>query len=241
MKQYYKFLFDSSQKYKLITFYLIIRLFVFRKLSFLSKKYYNQYISLNSQKLDFKKDGRYTQDWFSYNIKYISRILFKYQLQNKKLNILELGSYEGLSTVFFLTMLKHSNIYCVDPFVDFEENKDKDFNKVYENFKYNTQKFENRIRLSKCTSDNFFEKGINEKFDLIYIDGNHRSDSVYKDSINSFNVLNKGGLMIFDDFLWDYYDEINLNPIGGVKKFLSENFFKVKIVSIGYQIIIQKK
>ena len=127
MKQYYKFLFDSSQKYKLISFYLIIRLFVFRKLSFLGKKYYNQYISLNSQKLDFKKDGRYTQDWFSYNIKYISRILFKYELQNKKLNILELGSYEGLSTVFFLTMLKHSNIYCVDPFVDFEENKDKDF------------------------------------------------------------------------------------------------------------------
>ena len=241
MKQYYKFIFDSSQKHKLISFYLVIRLFIFRKFSFLSKKYYNQYISLNSQRLDFKKDGRYTQDWFSYNIKYISRILYKYNLQNKKLNILELGSYEGLSTVFFLTTLKYSNIHCVDPFIDFEENKDKDFNKVYENFKYNTQKFENRIRLSKSTSDNFFENKINEKYDLIYIDGNHHADFVYKDSINSFNVLNKGGLMIFDDFLWDYYKEINLNPIGGVKKFLSENFLKVKIVSISYQIIIQKK
>ena len=200
MKQYYKFLFDSSQKYKLISFYLIIRLFVFRKLSFLGKKYYNQYISLNSQKLDFKKDGRYTQDWFSYNIKYISRILFKYELQNKKLNILELGSYEGLSTVFFLTMLKHSNIYCVDPFVDFEENKDKDFNKVYENFKYNTQKFENRIRLSKSTSDNFFEKGIKEKFDLIYIDGNHLYDFVKKDISNSLNFINKEGIIVLDDY-----------------------------------------
>ena len=80
-----------------------------------------------------------------------------------------------------------------------------------------------------------------EKFDLIYIDGNHHADNVLKDAINSFKTLNKGGFIIFDDFLWDYYNNINLNPIGGIKKFLSENFFKIKIVSIGYQLVIQKK
>jgi len=241
MKQYYKFIFNSSQEYKSITFYLIIRLFIFRKFSFLSKKYYNQYISLNSKNLEFKKKGRYTQDWFSYNIKYLSRILFKYNLQNKKLNILELGSFEGLSTVFFLTTLRHSNVYCVDPFIDFEENKDKDFNKIFENFKYNTREFQNRIRLSKSTSDYFFENTNDEKFDLIYIDGNHRAENVFKDAKNSFKLLKDGGYIIFDDFLWDYYDKINLNPIGGIKKFLFENFFNIKIISIGYQLIIQKK
>ncbi len=241
MKQYYKFIFKSYKKNKLITIYLIIRLFIFRKLSFLDKKYYKNYLALNADKLNFKKKGRYSQDWFSYNIKYLSRILFKYEIVEKKTNILEIGSYEGLSTVFFLSTLKNSSIYCVDPFVDFEENKDKDFNQVFENFKHNTQEFKSRIRLSKTTSDVFFNKEINEKFDLIYIDGNHHADNVYRDSINSFKLLNTGGIMIFDDFLWDYYKEINLNPIGGVKKFISENFFNVKIVSIGYQIIIEKK
>ena len=34
---------------------------------------------------------------------------------------------------------------------------------------------------------------------------------------------------------------INLNPIGAIKKFIYENFFKIKIISIGYQLVIQKK
>tara|TARA_B100001057_G_scaffold498338_1_gene605023 strand:- start:67 stop:792 length:726 start_codon:yes stop_codon:yes gene_type:complete len=241
MKQYYNFIFKSYKKYKLITIYLIIKLFTFRKLSFLNKKYYKKYLDLNEHDRNFKKKGIYSEDWFSYNIKYLSRIIYKFKIIDKKISILEIGSYEGLSTVFFLSILKNSKIYCVDPFIDFEENKDKDFNKVLKNFKHNTQKFESRIRLSKSTSDDFFLQEIDERFDLIYIDGNHHADNVYKDSINSFKLLNKKGLMIFDDFLWDYYDEINLNPIGGVKRFLYENFFKVKIVSIGYQIIIQKK
>jgi len=241
MKKYYKFIFDSSQEYKLIALYLIIRLFIFRKLSFLNKKYYNQYISLNSNHLDYKKNGHFTQDWFSYNIKYLSRVLYKYNLHKKKLNILELGSFEGLSTVFFLTTLKYSKIYCVDPFIDFEENKDKDFNQIFENFKYNTKNFQNRIRLSKSTSDLFFENIDNEKFDLIYIDGNHRAENVFKDAKNSFKSLKRGGFIIFDDFLWNYYDKINLNPIGAIKKFIFKNFFNIKIVSIGYQLVIQKK
>jgi len=156
------------------------------------------------------------------------------------MNILEIGCFEGLSTLFFLSTLKNSNIHCVDPFSSFEENKDKDFNQVFENFKNNTKEFHTRVRLSKTTSDEFFKKNLNEKFDLIYIDGNHHSDNVLRDARNSFKLLNKGGFIVFDDFLWDYYDEINLNPIGGVKQFLSENFFNLRIVSIGYQLVIQK-
>ena len=55
---------------------------------------------------------------------------------------------------------------------------------------------------------------------MIYIDGNHHSDNVLRDARNSFKLLNKNGFIVFDDFLWDYYNEINLNPIGGVKQFL---------------------
>ena len=39
----------------------------------------------------------------------------------------------------------------------------------------------------------------------------------------------------------DYYNKINLNPIGAIKKFIFKNFFNIKIVSIGYQLVIQKK
>ena len=76
---------------------------------------------------------------------------------------------------------------------------------------------------------------------MIYIDGNHHADNVLRDARNSFKLLNRGGFIVFDDFLWGYYNETNLNPIGGVKQFLFENFFGIRIVSIGYQLVIQKK
>ena len=195
MQQYYKFIIQSFKKNKLITIYLILRLFIFRKLSFLDKKYQRKYLELNGTTSKFKNKGRYSQDWFSYNIKYLSRIIYKFELNYKKINILEIGCYEGLSTVFFLTTLKNSNIYCVDPFLDFAENKDKDFNQVFENFKNNTKEFHTRVRLSKTTSDEFFKKNLNEKFDLIYIDGNHHSDNVLRDARNSFKLLIKEALL----------------------------------------------
>ena len=76
---------------------------------------------------------------------------------------------------------------------------------------------------------------------MIYVDGNHYSDKFLRDARNSFKLLNKWGFIVFDDFLWDYYVEINLNLIGGVKQFLYENFSNLRIVSIGYQLVIQKK
>jgi len=241
MYQYYKFIIKSFKKNKLITIYLILRLFIFRKLSFLDKKYQKKYLEINGTTSKFKNKGRYSQDWFSYNIKYLSRVIYRFKLNDKKINILEIGCYEGLSTIFFLSTLKNSNIYCVDPFLDFAENRDKDLNQVFENFKNNIKEFKNRVRLSKTTSDDYFKKNSNEKFDLIYIDGNHHADNVLRDARNSFKLLNKRGFIVFDDFLWDYYDKINLNPIGGIKQFLFENFFDLKIISIGYQLVIQKK
>ena len=94
--------------------------------------------------------------------------------------------------------------------------------------------------MHKSSSKKFFENINNQKFDLIYIDGSHYAKDVYEDAINSFKILNKGGFLIFDDFLWDFYSEINDNPIGGIKLFIKMFFFKIRIVSINYQIIIQK-
>jgi len=240
MKNYYSFLYKSRTQNFFLSLYLILRLFFFRKFSFIEKKFYQKYLQLNKDNLDFKTKGKYTQDWFSYNIKYIARTIYKCNFHDEKLNILEIGSYEGLSTVFFLSLLKDSKITCVDPFSDFEENKDKDFNLVYENFIYNTKEFKNRIKLFKSTSDNFFRNISNEIYDLIYIDGSHHADNVYRDAENSYNKLKKGGIIIFDDFLWDYHKNPNDNPIGGIKKFLVKNFFNLKIISLSYQIIVMK-
>lgn len=48
------------------------------------------------------------------------------------------------------------------------------------------------------TSDDFFAQS-DKTFDLIYIDGDHQSDQVRKDLVNSLKSLNEGGLIIMHD------------------------------------------
>ena len=48
------------------------------------------------------------------------------------------------------------------------------------------------------TSDDFFEQN-KEMFDVIFIDGLHWSEQVYKDIVNSLKILNEGGFIICHD------------------------------------------
>jgi hypothetical protein len=48
------------------------------------------------------------------------------------------------------------------------------------------------------TSDSFFEQN-KDTYDVIFIDGLHWSEQVYKDIINSLNVLNEGGYIVCHD------------------------------------------
>jgi hypothetical protein len=48
------------------------------------------------------------------------------------------------------------------------------------------------------TSDEFFKQNT-ENFDVIFIDGLHSSEQVYKDIINSLNILTKEGVIICHD------------------------------------------
>ena len=51
----------------------------------------------------------------------------------------------------------------------------------------------------KMTSDEYFEKHKDLKYDIIFIDGLHHSDQVDRDIENSLNVLNPGGTIIVHD------------------------------------------
>lgn len=48
------------------------------------------------------------------------------------------------------------------------------------------------------TSDEFFASN-KEKFDIIFIDGLHHADQVYKDIMNSLDVINDGGIILMHD------------------------------------------
>lgn len=52
----------------------------------------------------------------------------------------------------------------------------------------------------KMTSDVFFQKeSEGKKYDIIFIDGLHTDEQVYKDTINSIKHLNDGGFIVLHD------------------------------------------
>ncbi len=63
------------------------------------------------------------------------------------------------------------------------------------------------------TSDEFFKLN-NHKFDIIFIDGLHHADQVYKDIINSLAVLNEGGTIVMHDCMptSKFMQEIPMRP-----------------------------
>lgn len=52
----------------------------------------------------------------------------------------------------------------------------------------------------RSTSDEFFETNT-QKFDVVFIDGDHEHKQVQRDFRNSANFLNEGGVILFHDML----------------------------------------
>ena len=77
------------------------------------------------------------------------------------------------------------------------------FNKINVDFKESVDPAEGQYKHAKptykMTSDEFFEKYPDKKYDIIFIDGLHESHQVTKDIHNSINALNKGGIVVLHD------------------------------------------
>lgn len=206
----------------------------------------NYYQKTNDDEFGKNFDPRYKfkfMDVFVDNVNTWNFFIEKNNLISNTGKYLEIGCFEGMSSIFILSTLADTECYFVDPFIQYDEIKDAagiiEFDEIYENFHHNVSHFENRVNIYRETSDNFF---VNNKlmFDLIYIDGSHFGEDVYKDSINSFNSLNVNGYIIFDDFFWIHFDNLINNPLGGIFKFLIENKSRLKIIYLSDQLFIQK-
>jgi predicted O-methyltransferase YrrM len=178
---------------------------------------------------------KYTQTWFSHSeLKYhLANLLDK----SKENNILEIGCYEGLSSVFFADNFinnYNSTLTCVDPFLTIDNNDHSYLlqNNEELNFDYNISNCKNieRITIHKTTSDIFF-KNNNKRYNFIYIDGCREHDFIQRDMENSFNVLENNGIIWMN--IYDECEDIIKNTM--------DNFIgQYSVIYKGYQLAIKK-
>jgi hypothetical protein len=193
---------------------------------------------LTEKKKFFNRKYQFTySDWFSQNIP-IWDIFIK-DIGN--INYLEIGSFEGRSLLYISELDNCKSAHGVDTFEGSDEHLAINFQTVFENFKSNLNLIKKKnISYSKLDSDSFF-KDNNSKFNLIYIDGSHEYEDVKKDFINALECLQNNGYIIFDDFVWSFYDDVQRNPMNAIMQCYIKYNFCLKIIYFNRQVILQKK
>ena len=156
-------------------------------------------------------------------------------LKEKKINILEIGSYSGASAAAFAKFFLNSKVFCFDINIS--------------NFKYSSKNIEvfgldiNNNKDLKKALNKIFNKHNFKNFDLIIDDGSHNlSDMLF--SLNFFfKYLDKNGFFILEDYkLPNYYnynknvDEILIDEL--IEKIQIKKKFKSSIINENDQIYL---
>lgn len=177
----------------------------------------------------------FSGDWVSHAAPIWSEQLSEFK-GRECVHLLEIGSHEGRSAKWFLdNILTHptSSITCVDTFP----------HKVLESrFDHNLQHtgWSSKMIKIKGDSKEVLKLLRRDNYDIVYIDGSHRALDVHTDARLSWELLKKGGVIIFDDYLWQPELPPGELPASGIDRFLEEAQSDIEFLHKGYQVIIKR-
>ncbi|CAG0947330.1 hypothetical protein ANRL1_03961 [Anaerolineae bacterium] len=160
----------------------------------------------------------------------------KHLIGRENVNALEIGAFEGRSTVWMLEhILTHPScvIVCVDPF-RVNPKFGAQWTDYLPRFVENTTPYRDRIRILQAfsqdvTDETLLELSLN-RFDLIYVDGSHETADVLRDAYLALHVSAPGAVIVFDDYAWD-------SERLAVDQWLKQVGNRVSVLMRGYQLI----
>ena len=186
---------------------------------------------------------KFTHDWGSQNFPIWKELLRKFA-GRKDLLFLEIGCYEGLATLWLLqNILTHptSAIIVMDTFAGSMEFKDQNLPvaSMEKSFRRNVARYRKRVCVKKGVSQ-LLLRTLTEAVDFVYVDGSHQAADVLEDAVLTFRLLKPGGVLIFDDYLWQHYPQPQLNPGLGIDAFLATFAGRYKLLHKNHQVAIEK-
>ena len=195
----------------------------------------------------------FTTDWFSGHISNWERAFRENVGPSPR--VLEIGSFEGRSSVWIMERLstRHDGgeLYCIDPWIgnDFRT-QTFDMSDAERRFDRNTTIAKSRY--GNVTLHKMREKSVDgcallliesqSSFDMIYVDGAHSSQAALTDLVLCHYLLKSNGIMIVDDYLWDYEGSILDGPKPGVDAYTNIFSDEVKMLRYypTYQVFLKK-
>jgi predicted O-methyltransferase YrrM len=184
----------------------------------------------------------FTSDWFSQHIptweKYVKP---RFTSGDEQRRFLEVGSYEGRSTVWILENLLtrwNDKMVCVDHFD--ASYKETFFRNVARFIIFGTVRTEERESFEALCALN----QENSRFDGIYIDAGHMAKETLSDLVLSWPLLKRGGILIIDDYeyhadKWPRTPTLQ-TPKPAIDVFLRMYKKDLVMVHKGYQVMVEK-
>lgn len=186
----------------------------------------------------------FTTDWFSHNIPNFQTTLNP--IKDKPINYLEIGSWEGRSTLWILNFCHpHSRITCIDSFKGGIEHANmSQLGTVKDRFLHNISPHKDRVTILEGYSHDMLKTVSPDSYDVIYIDGSHEAADVFIDLALSFLALKEGGLLLCDDYMGGRpgktYDDLVTSPKRAIEAFMKVFKGRVEVIHSGYQIHMRK-
>lgn len=207
--------------------------------------YWRWLVRRNRANLNAPSEKTYTQDWFSYNIPLWETLL--HPLAGRRLCALEIGVFEGRSTVWLMEhVLTHpeSTLSWIDPFTGpapiFHARGRLDVSHLKSRFENNTEPFRGKLLGYVGHSHDVLKTLTGPRYDLIYIDGSHAAADVLSDAILSWPLLNENGLLGFDDYGWKVRQELQHTPALAIDAFMAVMKGRFETLHHGYQVWLRK-
>jgi len=162
------------------------------------------------------------------------------------INYLEIGCADGGNAILIERSYANnpgSRIYCVDPWMDYDDYPEYkgEQEKGYNTFLSNITKLADpsKFIIKRGCSDDIVPTLPNNFFDIIFVDGNHETEYVYRDGVMSLQKVKVGGYIVFDDYCLTWKQ-----TMVGIQKFIEEFKTRIDIIYDGqstfYQIIVRR-
>lgn len=192
----------------------------------------------------------YSALWFDQNVALWRSVLIDWLHWDGTPNLtaLEIGCFEGRASVWLLKhLLTHSTsrLVVVDTFQGSPEHGD--VGDLFDRFEHNVQPWRERVIVHVGRSADVlrtaWEPIDDGALDLVYVDGSHRASDVLTDAVLAWRLLRTGGLLIFDDYAWQYTTKAGevLAPKAGIDAFLAAFAGQYTVVASGYQVMVRKR
>lgn len=156
------------------------------------------------------------------------------EFKGKPCRILEIGSFEGRSVIWFLqNIFTHPDCRatCVDTF---------NWTDARSKFEANVKEAGLSEKIEVLQMSSLWLHTTGASCDFIYVDGNHTRQRVLADAVLCWRSLKPGGIMIFDDYLLKRGAEGELEVKIACDAFLRVYANDLEVIAQGYQLCIRR-